>query len=189
MAATWWVPMGPFDGSRQDMNTHTQMATHWEWPGDGHVDYWFAQINDSQPGHRSVGDLLPQSWHSGVGTQGKHRWAHKPPDLWKFQQHSFCVPALCCWLKTSQHIFKRSAIHSSSHQCYCLCICRSLLHMSTLLLDCIFFEFNYFIPKNLCIMALQNQKVWWRHIDINWKRKISENIQNIIHWTYNVLRC
>lgn len=119
MAATWWVPTGPFDGSGQDMNTHTQMATHWEWAGDGHVDYWFAQINDSQPGHRWVGDLLPQSWHSGVGTQGKHRRAHEPG---KLQQHSFCVPALYCCFKTARSNFKCSSVVSFSHQCYCLCI-------------------------------------------------------------------
>lgn len=56
------------------------------------------------------------------------------------------------------------------------------------------FSFNSIIfSLKICvenIMALQNQIVWLGHIDFNWKRKISDNIQNIIHWTYNVvLRC
>lgn len=94
MAATWWAPMGPFDGSGQDVNTHTQMATLWEWLGDGHVDYWFTQINDSQPGPGSVGDLLPQCWHTGQTaptTQVK-----------KFQEDTFtfffCLILTSAWL-------------------------------------------------------------------------------------------
>lgn len=68
MVATWCVLMGSCDGFGQDMHTHThtQMATHWEWPGDGRADYWFAQINDSQPGHLTMGKLHPQSWHRGL---------------------------------------------------------------------------------------------------------------------------
>lgn len=55
----WWLRTGY-------AHTHTQMATHWEWPGDGRADYWFAQINDSQPGHLTMGKLHPQSWHRGL---------------------------------------------------------------------------------------------------------------------------
>lgn len=66
MAATWCVLMGSCDGFGQDMDTHTQMVTHWEWTGDGRADYWFAQINDSQPGHLTLGELHPQSWHTGL---------------------------------------------------------------------------------------------------------------------------
>lgn len=47
-------------------HSHTQMATHRVWPGDGGADYWFAQINDSQPGHLTTGGLHPQSWHCGL---------------------------------------------------------------------------------------------------------------------------
>lgn len=55
-------------------HTHTQMATRRVWPGDGRTVYWFAQINDFQPGHLKTGELHPQSWHSGLArwhTQSK----------------------------------------------------------------------------------------------------------------------
>lgn len=71
MAATWCVLMGSCNGFGQDMDTHTQMATHWEWLGDGRADYWFAQINDSQPGHLTLRELHPLSWHIGLA-----HWAH-----------------------------------------------------------------------------------------------------------------
>lgn len=53
------------------VHTHTQMATHWEWSRDGRAGYWFAQINDSQPGHLTLGELRPLSWHTGLA-----HWAH-----------------------------------------------------------------------------------------------------------------
>lgn len=57
----WWLRTG-----YAQPHTNTQMATHWEWPGDGHADYWFAQINDSQPGHLTIGEQHQQSWHGDL---------------------------------------------------------------------------------------------------------------------------
>lgn len=54
MATTWGVVIGPGQDlahTRTQAHTHTQMETHCEVLGDGHAYYWFAQINDSQPGH------------------------------------------------------------------------------------------------------------------------------------------
>lgn len=72
MAATWCALMGSRDDFGQDMHRQTRPVTHthrWqptEWPGDGGADYWFAQINESQPGHLTTGALHPPSWHCGL---------------------------------------------------------------------------------------------------------------------------
>lgn len=130
MAATWWVPMGPFDGSGQDMNTHTH---RWRPTESGQeMDMLTIDLLRSMIHNLVIGQWGTCSHRAGTVTLAQRANIAErtsPPDLWKFQQHSFCVPALCCWLKTSQNIFKRSAIHCFSHQCYCLCICRSLLYL------------------------------------------------------------
>lgn len=62
----WWLRTGYTQTHTQaHTDSHTQMATHWEWPRDGRADYWFAQINDSQPGHLTLGELHPLSCHCG----------------------------------------------------------------------------------------------------------------------------
>lgn len=58
--------LGCDDGLLRTGYGRTQMETHWEWPWDGHADYWFAQINDSQPGHLTSGGFHPLSWHFGI---------------------------------------------------------------------------------------------------------------------------
>lgn len=61
-----WLRAGYAQANTYAHTQYTQMATRKMWPGDGHADYWFAQINDFQPGHLTTGKLHPQSWHSGL---------------------------------------------------------------------------------------------------------------------------